>query len=163
MPHRAGREPLAAGAAGKASGFPVRPWPPITRGVPPEPEHLRLGAAGRAWVCVSALGAAMCFLAVFLMFVQASWAMLGLSLFWGLPGVFGVRWGVGGARSFVAVTSENLIVRNALRTHTYPWSNVERVDVVPRSPDSQATTQAAVRLKDGRLVRMSCTALVGWV
>jgi hypothetical protein len=98
-----------------------------------------------------------------LMFAQTSWAMLGLAVFWSVPGAFAVRWGVGGARSFVAVTAENLIIRNALRTHTYPWSHVQSIEVVPRSPDPQATTQAAVRLKDGRMVRMCCTALVGWV
>jgi PH (Pleckstrin Homology) domain-containing protein len=129
----------------------------------PEPERLRLESSTRGWRWVCGLGVATCGLSVFLLSVQPSWGMLGISLFWGIPGAFAVRWGAGGSRSWVAVTPESLVVRNALRTHTYPWSEVQGVEVIPASPDGRAITQAAVRLESGRRVPMSCTALAfGW-
>jgi hypothetical protein len=121
-------------------------------------------SARRGWMWVCGMGVAMCCLGVFLLSVQTSFRMLGISLIWAIPGAFAVRWGAGGARSWVGVTPENLIVRNALRTHTVPWSEVQGFEVLPASADGRATTQAAVKLVSGRRVLMSCTALgFGWV
>jgi Bacterial PH domain len=123
----------------------------------------RIKAPRRGWLCVRSLGVAMCGLGILLLVVQPSWGMLAVSLFWGLPGAFAARWGGGGARSWVAVTPEQLVVQNALRRHTYPWSQVQNIEVNPASPDGRAITQAAVRLDNGRQVLISCTALAfGW-
>jgi hypothetical protein len=90
--------------------------------------------------------------------------MLGVSVLWAAPGAFAVVWGARGARSWVSLTPESVVIRNALRTHTLPWSQVEGFEVFPASADGYATTQASLRLANGSRVSISCTALVfGWV
>ena len=124
---------------------------------------MRIKAARRGWLCVCSLGLATCGLGIFLLAAQPSWSMLAVSLFWALPGAFAARWGAGGARSWIAVTPEQLVVENALRTHTYPWSQIHSIQVSPASPDGRAITQAAVTLDSGRRVPISCPALpFGW-
>jgi hypothetical protein len=86
-------------------------------------------------------------------------------LVWGAPGAFAVRWGVGGARSWVIVTAQGLTIKNALRTHVIPWDQIAGIDVLPNDRNGRAITIGAVRVKrGGRSVGMSCTALpFGWV
>jgi hypothetical protein len=127
--------------------------------MPDKPERLRLESARRGWLLVGVLGTAMVCLAAVLLATQPSWGMVVPSTMWGAPGVFLVFWGAGGARSWVSLTPDNLVVRNALRSHTYPWPQVERFEVIPPFPSGRATIQAAVKLSNGRITAISCSAL----